>query len=145
MTKIMTLEYDSLGIADAREIRDILRRAGEVNVEIVCNVITEEAQNALLKILEEPALGMSIRLTHPNPELLLPTFRSRLLNLDILKFRDLETSKLDEIEQKLHNAGVVKNALLLREILHARKLLDSPAAVPRAILEHATLAIQNLD
>lgn len=48
------------------------------------HMLTIEAQNALLKTLEEPPTGALIILTAANTEALLPTVRSRLQTLEIL-------------------------------------------------------------
>jgi DNA polymerase-3 subunit delta' len=45
--------------------------------------LNPEAQNALLKTLEEPALGTVIVLVADRPERLLPTIRSRAVRLDL--------------------------------------------------------------
>jgi DNA polymerase III subunit delta' len=44
-----------------------------------------EAANALLKVLEEPPPGTTIILTASDPELLLPTIRSRMLPIRLLR------------------------------------------------------------
>jgi len=134
----MKLDFDLLGIDEARDLRDIFFRKYEEGSEIIitCQNITPEAQNALLKILEEPGSGLVVKFECPRPELLLPTFRSRLISLASSRSLNTDEANLDELEQKLYDEGLDKNVVLLREIIKARKLLSSPAAVPRAILDH---------
>lgn len=55
--------------------------------------LTTEAQNALLKILEEPPANVIIILEAQNKENLLPTVRSRLVLIDAK--REYETSQTD--------------------------------------------------
>lgn len=73
--------YRSFGIDEARELRE---RAQARPVVSLCRVfvlamshITIEAQNALLKTLEEPPAGALFFFLLPSPDTLLPTLRSR--------------------------------------------------------------------
>jgi hypothetical protein len=74
------IKYISLGIDDAHEIRGVLSRTspGE-SIIISCGSVSAEAQDALLKIFEEPAMGIDIYFIYPYPESLLPALRSRLI------------------------------------------------------------------
>ncbi len=47
------------------------------------NLLTEQAQNALLKTLEEPPAGTILVLTSPNDQALLPTIRSRVQTVEL--------------------------------------------------------------
>ncbi len=74
-------EYDSVGVDDAEEIADVhLRRSiGENKKFIVFQTsqITQQAQNSLLKLLEEPAPGTHFFIVIPSVTMLLPTILSR--------------------------------------------------------------------
>ena len=77
--------YRSFGIDDARELRDraqrrALSREGRI-FAIFAPGMTADAQNALLKILEEPPAGAVFFLIVPSPHTLLPTLRSRMQTL----------------------------------------------------------------
>lgn len=77
--------FYSFGIDDAREIRDraekkALAREGRVFV-IFAPGMTTDAQNALLKTIEEPTAGSLFFLIVPSPHMLLPTLRSRMQTL----------------------------------------------------------------
>jgi DNA polymerase III delta prime subunit len=52
--------------------------------------ITTEAQNSLLKTLEEPVAGALFFLITPAPETLLPTIRSRVQMLELPKTKELD-------------------------------------------------------
>lgn len=82
----LLLENDSFGIDDVRELeRWSLCKpfGGEVKVSLlVLNSITFEAQNALLKILEEPPLGTYFFITLGSLGNILPTLLSRVRVLD---------------------------------------------------------------
>lgn len=74
--------YDSFGIKEAHALREkLMLRAfangGRVFV-IATPSMTGEAQNALLKILEEPPQETRLFILTPAPETLLPTLRSRM-------------------------------------------------------------------
>lgn len=87
--------------AGPRGIRDLLRELtflpveGGARVAIVEGAaqMNEDAQNALLKTLEEPAPGVTIVLCADQEELLLPTVRSRCarVRLGPMGPRDIET------------------------------------------------------
>lgn len=77
----MDLE-NSLGVKEARLIREHLSfkphsLSGKVIVIIGAERMTTDAQNSLLKILEEPPANSSIILTTANDNSLLPTILSR--------------------------------------------------------------------
>lgn len=80
-------EYRKFGV---EESHDITGRARLRPVELRSRVfvlsipgITVEAQNALLKTLEEPAADALFFIVTPSPEMLLPTVRSRTQTLDV--------------------------------------------------------------
>src|SRR3989344_2883347 len=78
---IYTREYKAFGVDDAIELRDRSGRrpiAGSQRFFIVATPgMTTEAQNALLKTLEEPPADAAFFIIVPAPEMLLPTLRSR--------------------------------------------------------------------
>lgn len=76
--------YKHFGIDEARELREraSLRPLGHRRVFVIAAPeINREAQNALLKTLEEPSGGALFFLIVPSPQMLLPTLRSRLQTL----------------------------------------------------------------
>ena len=89
-------KFETLTIDDAREIKEI-HASKPLSAEsprvfvIEFHGITREAQNALLKVLEEPAPNNFFFLIMPSFDVLLPTLRSRLHTLDIEK--NTQTSK----------------------------------------------------
>ncbi|OGG69085.1 hypothetical protein A3C20_00240 [Candidatus Kaiserbacteria bacterium RIFCSPHIGHO2_02_FULL_55_25] len=79
--------YTHFGIDEARELRDrasmsALGGGGRAFI-IAASGMTNEAQNALLKTLEEPPAGSSFYIIVSSPETLLPTLRSRMQMLDL--------------------------------------------------------------
>lgn len=78
-------EFETLGIAEGRLLQErASKKALEGNVKIfvlVYTAITREAQNALLKLFEEPVAGTYFFLITPQRDTLLPTFLSRCVTL----------------------------------------------------------------
>ena len=75
-------EYGTFGIDDVREIQSLESKrpsAGEKKIFVLSmNTITREAQNALLKTLEEPTSGTHFFILMRSSETLLPTLLSRM-------------------------------------------------------------------
>jgi len=79
---VVHLEYERLTIDHARGLKEQAAQAplGQARVFIItCDSILIEAQNALLKLFEEPAQQTYFILTLPSSSSLLPTVQSRLL------------------------------------------------------------------
>lgn len=74
--------FEVMGIDEARVLKEAAGRTAMTGGKKIFIVsvrgITKQAQNALLKILEEPPSETHFFLIVPSPELLLPTLRSRL-------------------------------------------------------------------
>ncbi len=76
-------KYETFTIDDAREIKAVhsmrpIHESAKKIFVISMNGITVEAQNAMLKLLEEPAEYANFFLIIPSEHLLLPTVRSRV-------------------------------------------------------------------
>lgn len=78
----LLLNYESLGIDEARSIIEASLTAPVIEekkrIIISFRDITREAQNALLKILEDPSPQVEFLIITENASALLPTLRSRL-------------------------------------------------------------------
>jgi DNA polymerase III delta prime subunit len=86
-TDTVVAVFKRFGVDDARLISE---RAHTKPLEaphrtfiIVAADMTNEAQQALLKTLEEPPAGAQFVLIVPSPEMLLPTVRSRIRNVQV--------------------------------------------------------------
>jgi hypothetical protein len=80
-------KYENFTIDDARELKSAagmrpVTEDGKKIFVLTMNGITVEAQNALLKLLEEPAEYARFFLIVPSAHLLLPTVKSRLAVID---------------------------------------------------------------
>lgn len=82
---VMTLRHGLLSVDDARRLRSLAELAptkGDQKALIIsASRLFHEAQNALLKLFEEPPAGTILILVLPAEGMLLPTLRSRLLPL----------------------------------------------------------------
>ena len=82
---LTVMRYRLFSVEDARKITDMANRAplrGEQKMIVLAATrFFHEAQNALLKVFEEPPAGTTLVLVVPAEGMLLPTLRSRLLPL----------------------------------------------------------------
>ena len=81
---LLIKEYDNLLIDDAREIKDFQSQQASAKFKkkiiiLKTRSFSYPAQNALLKVFEEPKDGVVFFLIMPNAGKLYPTLRSRLL------------------------------------------------------------------
>jgi DNA polymerase III subunit delta' len=98
-----------MGFYESEELsaRDLVRQlsmqsySGGMRILLLGDVVfaTHEAANALLKFLEEPPRGVVMILTTPSPGRLLPTIRSRTVELN---FPLLSNAQVREVLGKLH-------------------------------------------
>ena len=86
---VITLRYGLLSVEDARQLNETAAQApiaGKYKALVVAaNRAYHEAQNALLKLFEEPPEGTFLFLILPNLGMLLPTLRSRVQILSVEK------------------------------------------------------------
>ena len=142
----------SFHVDAVRRIRsDAFIKPNESSRKIYClfeaQTMSEQAQNALLKILEEPPNGILFILTCPSASALLPTIRSRSLILTLepreeanlnpeanaLAAKILREITLPEEAAVLKTcAPLTQNRDLLRQVLDRLILLFRDAAVLRA-------------
>jgi DNA polymerase III delta prime subunit len=130
-----------------------------------------EAQNALLKLLEEPNTHSLFYLIIPREDILLPTLRSRLHlvaheddessrveNTVYTSFKKLSYSdrlmqiveRLDAEDQTwihmlirgaLQDAHASKNAAFMRTILDTESYMHTPGCSKKMLLEHFALTL----
>jgi DNA polymerase-3 subunit delta' len=116
-------KYDNLTIDDARSIKKMhesrpVTAQGKKIFVIIANNINTEAQNALLKLLEEPASYAYFFIIIPQSGLLLPTVRSRLHFIQSTR----KGSKNDDVEDIVNDvvnfikANKVKRLEIVKKI-----------------------------
>ncbi len=120
-------DFDNFGIENSGEIKDFQSRKairGDKKILIIkTNFITREAQNALLKIFEEPTEQTHLFLIMPSAEALLPTLKSRL-TLEVLPPNKLGSiaSQFSKISaEKFLEAGIAKHFELIKVFLPKKK------------------------
>jgi DNA polymerase-3 subunit delta' len=89
---------------------------------------THEAANALLKFFEEPAAGVVAFLTTDAPGTLLPTIRSRLVELRFQPLAPAEVAEILRREGTSAEAATVAAAAAQGSVTRARSVLDAESS-----------------
>lgn len=114
---VITLSYGLLSVEDARRIAEVASGApfaGESKVVIIAaSRAYHEAQNALLKLFEEPPKGTYLFLILPTLGGLLPTLRSRVVELEM---EPGKRSGLPEDVGQFLKAGKEKRSALIKKL-----------------------------
>jgi len=166
------LEYDAMTIAHAR---DLISEASLKPIEkekrvfvIITQTILHAAQNALLKLFEEPNEHTSFYLILPREDILLPTLKSRLNVLEVCSVSS-DTADFDEflkekyserlklIETKLKDEDKVwvsnivsgleihssksKDAKLIESTLMVSRYINIKGSSKKMLLEHIALSL----
>ena len=142
-------EHKNVAVKIVREIRDdmfIRPNEGEKKVYLLPQSLGVEGQNALLKILEEPpSYGVFLLLTD-TPEKLLPTVRSRCVELKLLPLKEDVLRKA--LQQKFPKADAASiQAAIIRSggyLGQAQAQLQGEGQVPPQT-EHLVQAFCNRD
>ncbi|HUO50526.1 MAG TPA: hypothetical protein VMU25_03145 [Candidatus Paceibacterota bacterium] len=144
--------YTHFGVEEARELssRAQARGIGGRRVFIITAAhMTTEAQNALLKTLEEPSGNALFFLVVPSPEMLLPTLRSRASLFEIE-----ETSAESAIDVRVFLKAAPEDRIeMLKPLLDKtdddRRDLGSGiaflAALERELSTHADVSTEGLE
>ena len=149
-TDVEHVELDRLSIADVRTIKaSAYRRPQEhalQHIVIKAQAIPHEAQNALLKLLEEPPATTVLHLCVPFKDQLLPTVLSRVALVERAEtrhepstvFADFVSASLQERMAQIEKAHKQKDTVFFRGIARgAEQYLDvehPPADVRREVL-----------
>ena len=128
---IDTVDFEkSVGIEDVRRVQEkiyLKPLKGKTKAVILkaYNGLTIEAQNALLKILEEPPNNTIIILLVETGSQVLPTILSRCKNIAIddkrEKFGELEEDRIAEVLSSLSASGAGKKLRLAQEFGKSRE------------------------
>lgn len=93
-------EYETFGIDDARWLKERQEKSafgeGKKIFIIAFNFITIEAQNALLKVFEEPTADTIFFTIAPSSAILLPTLRSRLSMISLSNIENVSNKEAEE-------------------------------------------------
>jgi hypothetical protein len=131
---------------------------------------TEQSQNALLKLLEEPPRTARFYVITDRPDMLLPTLRSRLMAIDSKEqvqndthesfFRLSSGEQLEEITRHAKEkdetwltslieafevyAHKQRDASFAKMLLELKPMFHSPGASRKMILEHLALSLPKI-
>jgi len=113
---VVVLRYGLLSVEDARRVTELAASApftGEHKVVIIsASRAYHEAQNALLKLFEEPSTGTYLFLIMPSLGGLLPTLRSRVQTLEKTENRKQKTEILDAVEEFMKASKEKRSAMI---------------------------------
>lgn len=137
---VFELRYGLFSVADARAVNDLARQspvAGETKALIIATGrLFHEAQNALLKLFEEPPVGTVLILVVPSEGIILPTLRSRILALPEGKRTKKEEPEI--VEAFIGGTKVAREKLVAKLLDRAKSDKDTEKQAAR--LEALTLA-----
>ncbi len=121
---ILIDEWDSFGVNEARDlsVKASLRPAAgsSQTLVVVAHSVTHEAQNALLKLFEEPPLHTQFYFIVPKRGLLLPTLQSRLFFVEA----DLQDEELSDNEFGIFFAASYADRLKQVESISKKKEIE---------------------
>lgn len=115
---VVVLRYGLLSVEEARQVSELAAGApfaGEHKAVIIsASRAYHEAQNALLKLFEEPPPGTYLFLILPSLGGLLPTLRSRVQVLD--SHVGPQTSHIPEVAEEFMKASKEKRSALIKKL-----------------------------
>jgi len=120
---VLCQNYESFTMNDVGQIKDWHSRLGITKSKKVCILATKfinrEAEQALLKIIEEPAINTHFFIIVPDASLLLDTIISRV---HVIKIKEKENDKNKELQKEINSFLVCskkeridKVALIIKE------------------------------
>lgn len=119
---VIVLRYGLLSVDDARDLSELVSRTSIGDRKLVVAAagrIFHEAQNALLKTFEEPSEGTTLVLVVPSEGAIIPTLRSRLIELPTGKGEVSDIAK-----EFLAAKGAAREKVIARILDRAKK--DAP-------------------
>lgn len=109
-TDIEHFVRDAFSINDVRELQERAQRLPVVRATydfvVTFSSATVEAQNALLKMLEEPPVSTVIHIVVPREEVLLPTVHSRLQLVESVEV-DVEQAEFSSFLELTHGERII--------------------------------------
>lgn len=121
--KYASLEFDVSKIDEIREVQHLIATGQSVIITHAQN-LTEEAQNALLKVLEES--DSNIVLLAENEDQLLPTVVSRCFIINLQGFSEIKAEDVTTREGAINyidNLMATRPYKILRQLFQAKKYL----------------------
>jgi|CXWL01.1.fsa_nt_gi hypothetical protein len=117
---ITLLQYEAFPVEESRRLHDSVYRTPMVGTRkgiiIAVSRMFHEAQNALLKIFEEPPEGTVLILVVPSVGIIIPTLRSRMTALPQQNIKK-EKNQTESVAEIFLQATSVERAKLVEKIL----------------------------
>ena len=169
---VIHLTFERMSIAD---VRSLIRAAHLRPIErpdrtfvVYAHSLLSEAQNALLKLLEDPPQGVIFYFIVPNANLLLPTVRSRFNELESERAdtphpifeefkaanygarlaliaswaKDDDTTWFADLRHGLEQyASTIRDPKLMHDTLLITRYADAPGSSRKMLLEHLALTL----
>lgn len=130
---------DRFGIDDARElIHQAYQRPGEGEFQLLIvqtEFITNEAQNALLKVLEEPPISTKFLFVLPYDHFLLPTLASRFFEL--ASGDEKEASRVNQDFRQFLSLAYGERITMIEQKTKKNDL-DWQRSIKRGLADHLT-------
>jgi hypothetical protein len=119
---IIVRDYSLFSVDDARALYQIAWQSplkGEKKAIIIsASRLYHEAQNALLKLFEEPPADTALYLVVPHAGSIIPTLRSRLLPLP--GFAHTEESEISDVAKEFLKASKEKRSAMIKKLADAQ-------------------------
>lgn len=136
--KIFT--YHTLGIDDAKELKQMSGYTTDSACIIIsAAAITREAQNALLKLFEEPVAGMHFFLVVPSFDILIPTLVSRVQKIST----ETESEPTFNAEKFLKDSPESRLTMIEKLLKKADEGDEAKSAITRTITDSIEEALVN--
>lgn len=135
-------EFETFTIDDGRQLQERHGRkaiGGKKVFVILTRFITTEAQNALLKIFEEPSENTHFFLIMPNADILLPTLKSRVVIVRDMVSGDKKKGELQTLAKKFISQNPAQRLILIKEIVEEKdkgKAIDFVTALEEMLAEN---------
>lgn len=125
--------YESLTIQDSREIKNwhnqlSLKKNGKKICLIEANFINREAEQALLKIIEEPGRDTHFFIVTPNTAILKDTTKSRVHSL---KYTDEQSKEISALAKEIIKSSLKVRLDIIANLIKENKNEDSSGAIRR--------------
>src|SRR3989344_1570535 len=159
--ELIQINLDSFKLDDARELKSLgvekANTEGKKIFIISTNSFLLEAQQALLKLLEEPILNTHFFLIIPDINSLLTTFRSRFYLIKNSKEENKSENAVKfikmSLQQRIDFLNELETSLVSRTVLDTtcfehffkvREFLRMPGSSPKTLMESVAIMIPNL-
>lgn len=135
VTDVLTERHEVFGISEARAIVHqayMTPTAGRLRaMVIIAQSLTHEAQNALLKILEEPPQSTQFHLVVSRPQSLLPTLLSRCVIVGAARAGSTEVARVFMASSYVERLSSIAERLAAKDTEWQEALIDGLSELAR--------------